>query len=289
MKKLRERGITWADEGANGAAVYQAMESPDKLCALNSALLVRLARKEGVELSPDAVHAMERWAAELVVRNQRDNLTRLTRADEIAVQHLVDSLMVLKGLPGWPASTVEENKTTPQGQSLSLVDIGSGAGLPGIPLAVVRPGWNMTLVESSGKAVNFLRHVVEMLGLENVSVARDRVEALGRDEAHRGLHDVVTARAVARLSVLVEYALPLLSEGGRLVALKGSDAAQEADAAAPALKALGGRLVEVIPYDLPSLERTRNIVVVEKIGPTPEKYPRRIGVARRSPLEVEAK
>lgn len=278
------------------------MESPDKLCALNSALLTRLAHKEGIVLSPESVSAMERWSAELVVRNARDNITRLIRPDEIAVQHLVDSLIVLRALPesagevgvasvdpaGEPGADSSARDADPEGRpAFSLLDIGSGAGLPGLPLAIVRPAWRVTLVESGGKAADFLRHVVTVLGLKNVMVERDRAEAIGRDPAHRGQYDAVTARAVARLSVLVEYALPLLAPGGRLVAQKGADAAAEVEAAAPAIDALGARLVEIIPYDLPGLDRTRHLVVVEKIRPTPERFPRRVGVARRSPLEAQ--
>ncbi len=273
------------------------MESPDKLCALNSALLTRLAHKEGIDLPPEAVRAMERWAAELVVRNARDNLSRLTRPDEIAVQHLVDSLISLRALPEAVGerrvdSVAEHGSETSSRDAehadrpaFSLLDIGSGAGLPGVPLAIVRPNWQVTLVESGGKVADFLRHVAAVLDLDNVTVVQARVEALGRDPAHRGRYDAVTVRAVARLSTLVEYALPLLVEGGRLVALKGADARAEVEAAAPALEALGGRVVDVMPYNLPGLERTRHLVVVDKVRTTPDDFPRRVGVASRSPLE----
>jgi 16S rRNA (guanine527-N7)-methyltransferase len=270
------------------AAVYQAMESPDKLYALNSALLTRLADRMGVELTPGAIRSMERRAAELVERNRRENLTRITRPDEIAIQHLIDSLNALRPLseigPGPDAGGTEtEPRLRP-----ALLDIGSGAGLPGIPIAIVRPEWDVVLAEAGGKAADFLRHVVDVLALDTACVIQARVEALGRDPDHRGRYAAVTARAVARVSVLVEYAMPLLAEGGRLVALKGADAPAEVEAAAPAIEALGARLVEIVPYELPGLDRRRHVVVIDKVAATPPAFPRRIGVAQRAPLEVGA-
>lgn len=260
------------------AAVYQAMEIPDKQCALNSALVTRLAEAMGIALTPAEIRSMERWAAELVVRNRRDNLTRITGPDEIAVQHVIDSLTVLQALPEALAPAGEHD--------VAVLDIGSGAGLPGIPIAIVRPAWRVVLAESGGKAADFLRHVVSVLELEGASVVQARVEDLGRDPAHRGRYAAVTARAVARMSILVEYAMPLLRRGGRLAALKGADARAEVEAASPALDALGARLVECIPYALPGLDRERHVVVIEKVEATPDAFPRRVGAALRAPLEV---
>jgi len=234
---------------------------PAKLCALNTALLRQAGARLGFagDLTPAAIAGFERYAAEMVVWNRRFNLTRITRPDEIAIQHFLDSLICLRGVPGGI------------GPAPRCVDIGTGAGLPGIPVKLVRPDWRWTLVESVGKKAMFLDHVVAALGLSGVTVVRARAEDLARDPAHRGAYDLATARAVARLPVLAAYVLPLLRAGGRLLALKGEAVEDEVVAMRPALDRLGGRLIEVQPYHLPGVDRRRHLVVVEKVRRAPAK------------------
>jgi 16S rRNA (guanine527-N7)-methyltransferase len=239
--------------------------------ALDSKLLRQAANALGIPLSDEAVAAFERYAAELVAWNGRLNLTRLVRPDEIAIQHFADSLVCLSGLPDqWGPTEVQR-----------VVDVGSGAGLPGVALNLVRPTWSLTLVESVAKKAAFLRHLAMTLPLERVSVVCARAEEVGQDPAHRENHDLAVARAVAALPVLAEYLLPLLRTGGRMLAPKGDAIAAEVAAMAPALDVLGGRLVEVRPYRLPGIDDTRHLVIVEKTAPTPPAYPRRPGVPER--------
>jgi 16S rRNA (guanine527-N7)-methyltransferase len=228
----------------------------------------------GGDLTPEAVTALQRYASLIVLGNARQNLTRILRADEIATRHFLDSLGCLRGLGRL------------EGADLRCVDVGAGAGLPGIPLKIVRPGWRMSLVESMVKKAMFLEKAVgpEGLGLDGVEVLRMRAEELGQAVGHRQSYDLAVARAVSRMSVLAEYLLPLVKVGGRCLALKGADARAEVEAAMPAIELLGGRLVEVAAYSLPGVTDERFLVVIEKVGVTPGAYPRRAGVPAKRPL-----
>ncbi len=248
---------------------------PATLCALNTALLKQAGARLGFadDLTPDAVARFERYAAELVVWNQHVNLTRIIRPDDIAIQHFLDSLICLRGLPD-----------AAQARALRFIDVGSGAGLPGLALKIVRPDWPVTLVESVGKKTAFLDHVVDVLGLRDVTVLHARAEDVGRDPAHRAAYDLALARALAPLPVVAEYLLPLLRAGGRMLAQKGADIEVELVTARRALHLLGGRLVETQPYTLPGVDRPRHVVIADKVRPTPNAYPRRAGEPGRQPL-----
>lgn len=248
-------------------------DDPAHLCALNTALLRRAGERMGIALDPAVVAAFERYAAELVVWNAKVNLTRIVRPDEIAIQHFLDSLVCLRGVPPEDAA-----------RSLSCIDVGAGAGLPGIPLKLVHPSWRLTLVESVGKKTAFLNHVIDVLELDKVQVLHARAEDVGRAPDHRERYDLAVARAVARLPVLAEYLLPLVRVGGRMLALKGRDIAAEMADMAPALQLLGGRLIEVQPYRLPGIREPRHLVVIGKLRPTPTAYPRRAGIPEREPI-----
>jgi 16S rRNA (guanine527-N7)-methyltransferase len=244
---------------------------------LNTALLRAACAGVGCPLAAEEVAAFERYAAALVAWNAHVNLTRLTSPDEIAVQLIADALVCLWGVAPALAGLEAE---------LSCVDVGTGAGLPGLALALVRPRWRVTLADAVGKKVAFVDHAIQVLGLTTCAAVHARAEDLGRAPAHRAQHDLAVARAVAPLAVLAEYLLPLVRVGGRAVALKGTDAVQEAATAAGALGTLGGRLIEVRPYALPGLGAGRHLVVIEKVRPTPAAYPRRAGLPAQQPLGV---
>jgi 16S rRNA (guanine527-N7)-methyltransferase len=251
-------------------------------CDLNEAILVRGGEQLGfgADLGPDVVQRLARYASEIVVANDRVNLTRILRPDEIALRHFLDSFICLRGL-GELADL----------ESLSCIDVGAGAGLPGLALALARPNWRITLVESVGKKADFLRHVCALpsLGLaERSTVLAARAEDVGRDPAHREVHDLVLARALAPMPILVEYLLPLLRLGGRCLALKGADIGAEMAQAERAIQVLGGRLVELQPYTLPGMPEPRTLVVIEKIARTQAAYPRRAGLPSRRPIGPEA-
>jgi 16S rRNA (guanine527-N7)-methyltransferase len=222
----------------------------------------------GLRLDAGQLAQLRRYADELERWNQHTNLTAVRDRLEIYRRHFLDSLS-LAAFWGEPPAT--------------LVDLGTGGGFPGLPLKILRPELELTLVDSVGKKTEFLSHVVRQLGLDGVRVRTARAEELGRDKAERERHSLVTARAVAELRVLVEYGLPLLRVGGRMLAPKGAGAFEEAAAATGAIEQLGGELAAVEPVSLPGLE-ARAVVVIDKVAPTDRRYPRPVGTPARRPL-----
>ena len=210
--------------------------------------------------------------ADLLSQYDRANVIGTRDFGEILRRHVLDSLSCLL--------------FTPLKNARKVGDIGSGGGLPGIPLAVVLPDAEVTLFESTGKKAEFLRYAVEELGLANVRVVNARIEESARNENHRGRYEICTARALARLSVVSEYSMPLLRRGGRVVAMKGRVDADEWTEGERALETLGGRVSEQIQvHYLPDNEqRERRLVLLEKSEETPSVYPRRTGTPARSPL-----
>jgi len=231
--------------------------------------LLRASKDLGLDLS-DAIPAFG-WYYDLLLKgNESVNLTALSREDDIVHKHFVDSLSCfLSGkLEG----------------SLDVIDVGTGAGFPGIPLAIARPELSLTLLDATRKKVEFVGRVCQGLGLSNAHAVWGRAEALGQQPAHRERYDRVVTRAVSSLSSLYELCLPLLKVGGYLIAQKGSDADAEAARAASAGEKLGGEIVEVMPFRLPITGDPRSLVIVEKVTPTPGNYPRRPGVPQKNPL-----
>jgi 16S rRNA (guanine527-N7)-methyltransferase len=225
-----------------------------------------------LELTPAQVAAFQRYADELRAWNAKVNLTAITDPDGIQVKHFLDSLSVLKVLPA-------------QWGRLRLVDVGTGAGFPGLPLKIICPELRLTLVEATGKKVTFCQAMVETLRLTGVTVVKARAEELGQDPAHREQYDWAMARAVAEMPVLAEYLLPLVRRGGCALAQKGEGAPAETHAAESAVRRLGGQLAQIVPVELPGVVETRYLVVFEKVAATPPAYPRRPGVPSKSPLK----
>lgn len=204
----------------------------------------------------------------LVETNKVMNLTAITEPEEVAVKHMVDSLLAYEdGMQG---------KT--------LVDVGTGAGFPGVPLKIYCPSLRVTLVDSLGKRLRFLQQVIDELGLKGIRCEHLRAEDAGRSKKHREQYDYVTARAVARLSVLSEYCLPLAKKGGQFIALKGSRFAEEIEEGEAAVKILGGKIISAEPVKLPGLDDGRAIIKIAKIKATPTQYPRKAGTPEKQPL-----
>lgn len=222
----------------------------------------------GIQADDTHYHRFARYAAELVEWNQKVNLTAITDDYGIAVKHFVDSLMPL---------TLLELKA-----NASLIDVGTGAGFPSVPLKLIRPDLRLTLLDSLDKRLTFLRHLQSHLGFD-ASCVHARAEDAGRQEAYRERYDLATSRAVADLSQLAEYCLPLVKVGGRLLALKGSTGQEEAKKAQNAIKTCGGAIEAVHDYQLPNGD-PRTLVVVKKISPTPPKYPRNSAQIAKRPL-----
>jgi len=229
------------------------------------------AKEWGLTLTPPQVEAFGLYYQQLLIWNERINLTSITDYEEVQVKHFLDSLSCLQVL----------DTVAPDAR---CIDIGAGAGFPGLPLKIVLPRLRLTLLESVGKKVRFLAHIVEAMGLQETDIVQGRAEELGRNPDYREVFDVALARAVAQMSVLVEYALPLVRVGGIFVAQKGDDIGVEVESAGAAIELLGGRLQEIRPVWLPGGETARHLVVVQKLGPTIERYPRRPGIPAKRPL-----
>jgi 16S rRNA (guanine527-N7)-methyltransferase len=228
-----------------------------------------------LELSPAQLVTFQTYADELREWNEKFNLTAIKDAEGIQIKHFLDSLSLLKVLP--PSTVYRPAKR-------SVVDIGTGAGFPGLPLKIVCPDIQLTLVEATGKKVKFCEHLIAKLNLPGVTVIKARAEEIGHDPAHRERYDWVVARAVAEMSTLAEYLLPLVKRGGRAVAQKGSGAPGETQTATGAVKRLGGELERLVPVELPGIAETRYLVVFKKIAATPHLYPRRTGIPTKTPL-----
>jgi len=232
-------------------------------------LLISGALKLGIHLDALQVERFRRYYDELDEWNRRINLTSIVDYDEVQLKHFLDSLTAAP-LVG--------------GQS-RVIDIGSGAGFPGLPLKLALPGMELTLVESVGKKAAFLTHMVETLGLEGVEVVSERAEALAHDGRYRQRYDVALSRGVANLSTLAELALPFCAVGGRFIAMKKGDIGEETALSAKAIGILGGKLAEVRPVDIEEFRgERRSLVIVDKVSDTPERYPRRAGIPRKRPL-----
>jgi 16S rRNA (guanine527-N7)-methyltransferase len=224
----------------------------------------------GLKLTRRQVEAFQWYAAELLDWNRRFNLTAVTDPSAIGIKHFLDSLSCLLVMRGHPPGRA--------------MDVGTGAGFPGLPLKIVWPQLRVTLVEATAKKAEFCRHVVGGLGLEGVEVVHGRAEEIGHQPEHRQAYDWALARAVAAMPVLVEYLLPVLRLGGRAVAQKGDSGPAEVHAAERALSLLGGHVRQLVPVELPGVAEARYLVVIEKVAATPPEYPRRPGVPGRKPL-----
>lgn len=226
----------------------------------------------GIALSDDQLDQFETYYQELIDWNQRANLTSITGYDEVQIKHFLDSLTVCLVARDTLAGTVR------------VADVGAGAGLPGLALKLVFPEIQLELVESVGKKTAFLEHLVDRLSLSGVEIRTGRAENLAREEDLRDNFDLVVARGVAKLPLLLEYCLPFCKTGGRVVALKHGGNGRELEAAANALAELGGCIDKVATVLIEGLTDDRVVIVVEKTGRTPERYPRKVGIPAKRPL-----
>lgn len=229
----------------------------------------------GIQLTTQQQADFEHYAQELIEWNQKFNLTAVTDYEQVQIRHFLDSLSCL---------AAEETRTALKRPTPRVIDVGSGAGFPGIPLKIVCPSMHLTLLEATGKKVTFLEHMIVQLQLRNIVAIKSRAEELAHDPAHRQRYDLVLARAVAELPVLMEYTLPFCAIGGWVVAQKGEAGAAEAWSATRAISVLGGELRRVMPLELTGLPEDRSLIVIQKVGPTPAGFPRRPGLPAKRPL-----
>jgi len=223
-----------------------------------------------VNLSGRHVMSLITYERELLDWNQKFNLTAIRNAEDIRTKHFLDSFSCVLA---WGANPPHH-----------LVDVGTGAGFPGLPLKILYPQLKLTLVESVGKKAMFCQHIVRVLGFEGVNVIHARAEDLGQKPAHREQYDWAVARAVAGMNILAEYLLPLVKVGGTMLAQKGESGPAEAQSAEKAMKLLGGKLQQIMPVNLPGVADDRFLVLVHKSAATPPKYPRKAGMAAKQPL-----
>ena len=242
-------------------------------------LLAEGAKSLGLHLSDGQLEQFELFYRELADWNRRANLTAITTYEETQVRHFLDSLTVCMALRQVDGSPLEDIPGAGR-----AVDVGSGAGFPGLPLKLAFPDVELHLVESVGKKTAFLEHVAGLLGLKGVVVHQGRAENLARLPELREAFDLALVRGVARVSLLLEYSLPFCRVGGRTVAHKHGGLAEELEQASHALAELGGRLAGVHHVALDGLTDNRVVVAFEKTGPTPVRYPRRVGIPAKRPL-----
>lgn len=224
----------------------------------------------GITLTDYQLVSFNKYSESLLEWNKSFNLTAIRDSDNIRIKHFLDSLSCLSVI-----------KNT---ESINLIDIGTGAGFPGIPIKIALPNIKLTLVDSVGKKVSFCKHIVEALGLENTAVIHDRAEELGRSPDHREKYDWAVARAVSNLSTLSEYLLPLVKIGGKMLAQKGESGPFESHHGERAIKLLGGHIRQLHNVTLPGVVEERYLIVIDKISATPPNYPRRVGLPAKKPL-----
>lgn len=232
----------------------------------------------GLEPSGEAISQLKKYYEMIIEKNRVMNLTAVTDEREFIYKHFADSLSIGSEAAG---NGIQSMLKKP---GLKMIDVGTGAGFPGLVLKIVYPQIDMTLFDSLKKRLTFLDEVINELGLTGVRTLHGRAEDIGHDRAHRGAYDVVTARAVANLSTLSEYCLPLVKNGGVFAAYKSAGAVSEADAAKKAISLLGGKVTGIGEFILPGTDYQRAIVYIRKEKDTPAKYPRKAGTPAKEPL-----
>lgn len=227
--------------------------------------------EKGIILSDKQLEQYELYYQTLVEWNEKMNLTAITEKEDVYLKHFYDSI----------SAAFYHDFTQP----LRICDVGAGAGFPSIPLKIAFPHLDITIVDSLNKRISFLNHLANVLKLENVHFVHDRAETFGVNPKHREAYDLVTARAVARMSVLSEFCLPLVKVGGYFIAMKAAHAKDELSAGKKAISTFGGRMEQMFTFTLPQEESERNILVIKKEKQTPKKYPRKPGTPSKMPIE----
>ena len=205
----------------------------------------------------------------LIEWNEKMNLTSIIEPEEIILKHFIDSITILK--------EIEDNS--------KVVDVGTGAGFPGIPLSIMNPTLKITLVDSLNKRLIFLQEVVNKLNLKNVEIVHARAEEFGQNKKYRESFDISTSRAVANLSTLSEYLIPLVKVGGKVISMKASEAQEEINEAKKAIQVLGGKIERIDEFNLPQSDIGRTVILIKKEEKTPNKFPRKPGTPSKEPIK----
>ena len=232
--------------------------------------LTKAAAEYGISLNDTQMEQYNRYFELLVEWNEKINLTAITEPKEVAIKHMIDSI-----------TAYDENLFK---DGTTVIDVGTGAGFPGLPLKIFCPEIKLTLMDSLNKRIKFLQTVVEELGLKDVECVHARAEEGARNKKYRESFDIAVSRAVARLPILCEYCLPFVKKGGHFIALKGMQYHDEAEEAAKAIKVMGGSKTEIRPVKLPELDDKRAVITITKTMPTPKAYPRKAGTPTKNPI-----
>ncbi|GEK31248.1 ribosomal RNA small subunit methyltransferase G [Kurthia zopfii] len=238
---------------------------------MNEEQFVQALKEQGIELNEQQIQQFRSYFEILVEWNEKMNLTAITDEPSVYLKHFYDSI----------SASFHFDFTKVK----SVCDVGAGAGFPSLPIKICFPHLHVTIVDSLNKRIQFLNHLSEQLGLENVNFVHARAEEFGQNAQYREKFDLVTARAVARLSVLSELCIPLVKEGGQFLALKAASGEDEMKDAKKAIAVLGGKLVHHVAFELPVENSERTIYVFDKVKTTPKKYPRKPGTPNKTPIK----
>lgn len=229
-----------------------------------------------ITLSDEQLKQFDEFYEFLVEQNQHMNLTAITEYEDVLLKHFIDCLAV--NIVSYYAQLMEKDK-------IKVIDVGTGAGFPGIPLKIAFPNIQIDLLDSLNKRINFLNQVISNLKLEDVKTYHGRAEDFANKSDHREAYDLCVSRAVANLTTLSEYCLPFIKTGGLFIALKSGEISEELESSKKAIQILGGEVLETIPYTLPDSDIERSFVIIKKIKNTPKKYPRKAGLPSKEPLK----
>ena len=230
--------------------------------------LIEKAKKVNIEIDNKKEEQFYNYMKLLLEWNEKINLTAIIEQNDIILKHFIDSITINKYIE----------------QSNSIIDIGTGAGFPGIPLKIMNQNKKITLVDSLNKRINFLNEVCKEISLENIQCIHARAEELASDLEYRENYETVVSRAVARLNVLIEYMLPFVKKGGLCICMKGPNIDGELEKEKNAIKLLGGKIKSVESFFLPDSDIERNVIIIEKVAETPKKYPRKAGLTSKQPI-----
>ena len=233
-----------------------------------SNLMIDYGKEIDIVFTEEQLEQFYKYMNLLIEWNEKINLTAIIEPKEIILKHFIDSLTIIK--------YIEPNKT--------LIDIGTGAGFPGIPVKILRKDLKITLLDSLNKRIKFLNEVIEKLSLKNITTTHTRIEEYAKNKEYREKFDIATSRAVANLTTLTEYMLPMVKVKGKAICMKGADVDEEMLKSKNSIKILGGKIYKVEEFKLPKSEYKRNLIIIEKTNTTPNKYPRKPGIPSKEPL-----
>lgn len=224
--------------------------------------------KMNVESTKNQKEKLYEFMKYLIEINEKVNLTAITEEKEIVLKHFVDSIIIQKYIK----------------KSDNVIDIGTGAGFPGIPLKIIKEENKFLLIDSLNKRINFIKQVIEKLELNKIEAVHGRAEELAQQDKYRKQYDIAVSRAVSKLNILMEYMLPFVKKGGKCICLKGPNIKDELEEAKKAIETLGGKIDKLDEFALPNSDIKRSIVIISKIKETPSKYPRKSGMPNSKPL-----